>query len=192
MTPPSATPRTDALLDKWPLTMDTQGDADKMQAMVSHARQLERELADRATPKPAQEEPVALEQRLLDAADKADALADLLKAHGVSDIGDQNVCREAASQLAGMRKELADMTADYLRRHKDACDRWLRIQELEAALAKRAGYVLVPVEPTTVMVNVGADAFLSARDTTKTNEFEDARDIYKAMLAAAPDAGQGG
>lgn len=39
----STTPKTDALLAAWPSTMDTQGDADRMQSMVSHARWLERQ-----------------------------------------------------------------------------------------------------------------------------------------------------
>lgn len=42
------------------------------------------------------------------------------------------------------------------------------------------GYVLVPVEPTTVQVNAGADA-----DDLRTG-FETVKHIYRAMLAAVP------
>ncbi|MGE5522366.1 MAG: hypothetical protein ACM3SS_01530 [Rhodospirillaceae bacterium] len=40
----------------------------------------------------------------------------------------------AADRIRQLESDLSDMTADYLRRHKDACDRAMRIAELEREL----------------------------------------------------------
>ena len=69
MTPPSATPRTDKLYDqvadreqpvdgRWG-NVPSKWSYEAILDLTDFARQLERELADRATPKPAQAEPVA-------------------------------------------------------------------------------------------------------------------------------------
>ena len=50
--------------------------------------------------------------------------------------------------------------------------------------------VRVPVVPTKEMINAGGEAFLIARDRTDTNEWTDAGNIYKSMIAAAPAATQ--
>lgn len=67
--------------------------------------------------------------RLLDEAEKAQRKGHLVLAE---------VCRDASDKIGLLANELADMTSDYLRRHKDACDRMVEIERLRAALSRIA------------------------------------------------------
>lgn len=40
------------------------------------------------------------------------------------------LCDAYESELSAVKEELADTKADYLRRHKDACDCWLQVAQL--------------------------------------------------------------
>lgn len=73
------------------------------------------------------------------------------------------------------------LCADY---DTDECDLALSLMGIESKLRELVqippGYVLVPVEPTSRMINAGEDAFMGRYDLSLLP------DVYEAILAAAP------
>ena len=73
------------------------------------------------------------------------------------------------------------MTRDELKRHIDGHTSYsaANFGDQFFRLAEEAGYTLVPVEPTEAMIDAGASC-----------SYRSVRAIYKAMVAAAIEAGE--
>lgn len=97
----------------------------------------------------------------------------------------QDVASDATPETDAHYKNNRDPDTAYHRLFHFARHLERQRNALRAKLAQD-GMVMVPREPTPEMIQAGGEWFMACRSDSSTTEWQDAQNIYRAMLSASP------